>query len=41
MAVVRLMNKSYEERTELLISIAHPDLREHLKTEAIKSGLIH
>ncbi|OCH62476.1 4-hydroxybutyrate CoA transferase [Aliivibrio fischeri] len=39
--VVRLMNKSYEERTELLISIAHPDLREHLKTEAIKSGLIH
>ncbi|OCH05950.1 acetyl-CoA hydrolase/transferase family protein [Aliivibrio fischeri] len=39
--VVRLMNKSYEERTELLISIAHPDLREHLKSEAIKSGLIH
>ncbi|WP_297480177.1 acetyl-CoA hydrolase/transferase C-terminal domain-containing protein [uncultured Photobacterium sp.] len=39
--IVRLMNKSYEERTKLLISIAHPDLRESLKDEAIKSGLIH
>ncbi|NQZ50922.1 MAG: 4-hydroxybutyrate CoA transferase [Moritella sp.] len=39
--VVRLMHKSYEERTELLISIAHPDLRDSLRDEAIKNGLIH
>ncbi|GAB3515131.1 acetyl-CoA hydrolase/transferase family protein [Photobacterium alginatilyticum] len=37
----RLMNKSYEERAELLISIAHPELRESLREQAKKYGLIH
>lgn len=39
--VAHLMNKSYEERVELLINIAHPDLRSKLKEEAKKNGLIH
>ncbi len=38
---VRLRNQSYEKRAELLISIAHPDLRRRLREEAIKKGLIH
>ncbi|HIF9521909.1 TPA: acetyl-CoA hydrolase/transferase family protein [Photobacterium damselae] len=39
--VAHLMNKSYEERVELLINIAHPELREGLREEAKKHGLIH
>lgn len=38
---VRLRNKSYEQRAELLISIAHPDLRQELTDAAISKGLIH
>ncbi|MDX2321405.1 MAG: acetyl-CoA hydrolase/transferase C-terminal domain-containing protein, partial [Moritella sp.] len=39
--VVRLRNQSYEKRAELLISIAHPELRDGLREEAISKGLIH
>jgi acyl-CoA hydrolase len=39
--VAHLMNKSYEERVDLLINIAHPELRESLREEAKKHGLIH
>lgn len=39
--VAHLMNKSYEERVERLLNIAHPELREGLREEAKKHGLIH
>ena len=38
--VVQLRGKSLHQRAQLLISIAHPDFREELKSEARRMNLI-
>ena len=38
--VANLRGASLSERAEKLISIAHPDFREHLRKEAKKAGLL-
>ncbi len=37
---VNLRGRSIRERTELLISIAHPDFRESLRSQAVEQGII-